>query len=44
MILGTIVSLQDYHWVLITQTTKKAKGVVTEKVFRRLNPSSEYER
>ena len=29
MILGTIVSLQDYHWVLITQTTKKAKGVVT---------------
>lgn len=38
MILGTIVSLQDYHWVLITQTTKKAKGVVTEKVFRRLNP------
>lgn len=38
MILGTVVSLQKQHWVLITITTKKAKGVVTDKVFRRLNP------
>lgn len=38
MILGTVVSLQNQHWVLVTLTTKKAKGVVTTKVFRRLNP------
>lgn len=37
MNVGTVVKLQDFHWVLITLTTKKAKGVVVSKVFRRLN-------
>lgn len=35
---GTVVTLQKNHWVLISVTTKKAKGVVVNKVFRRLNP------
>lgn len=35
---GTVVTLQKSHWVLISVTTKKTKGVVVDKVFRRLNP------
>lgn len=38
MNLGTVVTLQKGHWALITVTTKKTKGVITTKVFRRLNP------
>lgn len=42
MELGTIVNLQGAHWMLITKTSKRTKGVVTTKVFRQLRKTPNF--